>query len=280
MSKEQQDLHCSIVSDLLPLYHDGVVSEITADAVQAHLSHCDSCTEEYNSLCAGLPAEDASFSTKQQFDTTMKKAKKKRFLLTALISLLSCAVLIAVFCFLMQVPIITIPDSDLEIVRSYRYEMDGESHFFVLYVKPAYTGYSNSTLSSTGGAESGTDDPYTLVLTSKKTVFARKADWTHDDIWIMAAEGIENDYEALQVGNTIIWTEEENGDDPVPDYVYLYHEYARHGDKLFAFWTTDIEKNLITTQYTDGRYLAWNLDGDLLYDGYPDETGSYPDFPF
>lgn len=280
MNKKEQNLHCSIVSDLLPLYHDGVVSEITADAVEAHLLHCDNCTKEYNNLCAELPAEAAPRSTKQQFDTTMKKAKKKRIFLTALISLLSCAVLIAAVCFLMQIPLVTIPDSDLEIVRSYRYEMDGESHFFVLYVKPAYTGYSNSTFSSTGGADSGADDPYTLVLTSKKTVFARKADWTYDDIWIMNAEGAENDYEALQFGNTIIWTEEENGNEPVPDYVYLYHEYTRHGDKLFAFWDTDIEKNLVTAQYTDGRYLAWNLDGDLLYDGYPDENGSYPDFLF
>ena len=280
MKKEQQDLHCSIVSDLLPLYHDGVVSETTAEAVQAHLAHCDNCTEEYRALCAQIPMPQADItSTKEQFDATMKQMKKKRVLRTVLTLILTGALLIAAFCFLIEIPLVPIPDADAEIACTYRYEVDGESYFFVLFSTPGYTGYSNGKFSEHGGT-SDPEDPYTLVITRKKTVFARETDFRSEEIWIMNAEGSSKEYDALQFGGTTIWTEEAYSEDPVPEYVYYYHAYEQAGSEMFNYWIIDIERDLIAAQQIDGKYLAWNLDGDLLYDGYPDETGSYPDLPF
>ena len=42
---------CSLIQDLLPLYHDGVCSEESNKIIEAHLSECSSCKDYYNSLC-------------------------------------------------------------------------------------------------------------------------------------------------------------------------------------------------------------------------------------
>ena len=41
---------CSLIQDLLPLYHDGVCSEESNKIIEAHLSECSSCKDYYNSL--------------------------------------------------------------------------------------------------------------------------------------------------------------------------------------------------------------------------------------
>lgn len=43
-------LPCSIVRDLLPLYHDNVCAPESAAAVEEHLTGCESCQEFYHSL--------------------------------------------------------------------------------------------------------------------------------------------------------------------------------------------------------------------------------------
>lgn len=38
-------LDCAIVRDLLPSYADGLTSDVTNQAVEAHLEGCDGCSE-------------------------------------------------------------------------------------------------------------------------------------------------------------------------------------------------------------------------------------------
>ena len=52
---------CSLIQDLLPLYHDGVCSEESNKIIEAHLSECSSCKDYYNSLCEA----DEIFATPQ-----------------------------------------------------------------------------------------------------------------------------------------------------------------------------------------------------------------------
>ena len=42
---------CSLIQDLLPLYHDGVCSEESSKIIEGHLSECFSCKDYYTSLC-------------------------------------------------------------------------------------------------------------------------------------------------------------------------------------------------------------------------------------
>ena len=50
MTDKRKDLPCAVVRDLLPLYHDGVVSSDTSDLIEAHLEDCESCRNELNSI--------------------------------------------------------------------------------------------------------------------------------------------------------------------------------------------------------------------------------------
>ena len=43
-------LPCSIIRDLLPLYHDSVCAPETAAAVEEHLAGCEPCQEVYHNL--------------------------------------------------------------------------------------------------------------------------------------------------------------------------------------------------------------------------------------
>ena len=65
---------CSLIQDLLPLYHDGVCSEESNKIIEAHLSECSSCKDYYNSLCEA----DEIFATPQNAELEMKKAASFR----------------------------------------------------------------------------------------------------------------------------------------------------------------------------------------------------------
>ena len=52
---------CGIIKDLLPLYHDGVVTFETQTAVEEHLASCRSCREEYAKLCGSDYIERNAF---------------------------------------------------------------------------------------------------------------------------------------------------------------------------------------------------------------------------
>ncbi|WP_312044853.1 zf-HC2 domain-containing protein [Anaerotignum sp.] len=49
-------LNCDIVKDLVALYHDGVASEASDSAVEAHLKECKSCRNYYKQYGHGQPA--------------------------------------------------------------------------------------------------------------------------------------------------------------------------------------------------------------------------------
>ena len=65
---------CSLIQDLLPLYHDGVCSEESTKIIEAHLSECSSCKDYYNSLCEA----DEIFAAPQNAELEMKKAASFR----------------------------------------------------------------------------------------------------------------------------------------------------------------------------------------------------------
>ena len=39
-------INCEVVMDLLPLYHDDVVSDKTKELVREHLTECEACEKE------------------------------------------------------------------------------------------------------------------------------------------------------------------------------------------------------------------------------------------
>ena len=50
---------CSVIQDLLPLYCDGVCSEESKKLVQAHIADCETCAEELCLMNAPMAAAEA-----------------------------------------------------------------------------------------------------------------------------------------------------------------------------------------------------------------------------
>lgn len=52
-----RELACEIVKDLLPLYVDGMVSDVSKKSIRNHLEHCTACNEIYHNMDCHLEME-------------------------------------------------------------------------------------------------------------------------------------------------------------------------------------------------------------------------------
>ena len=76
---------CSIVRDLMPLYVEGLVSEETEDFIREHLSSCESCRNELESMKSGVVVEENMAET-----ADLKIVKRKLMLSRLRFPLLFC----------------------------------------------------------------------------------------------------------------------------------------------------------------------------------------------
>lgn len=276
MSK-YRELDCEIVRDLLPLYNDGVVSETTAGAVGQHLESCPSCKAEYEAIKTEFsPDKEGDVTTKGRFTAMMKRQKTKRVIITVFIAVISCAVLAVALCVLAHDPLIHIKDEDIDVIRAYRFETDEGPKFLVIFSYIAYSGTSSSDFDVY--EENGS---YVMELNKNIPLLSYKLniDLSPEDIWVIdASDAYDVNFTELRFGDTVIWTEGENGDDEVPDYVYAYNEYSSYGGRTINGWFLSVEGNYLGVYYNDGRRVIWDLDGNVLDDSYPDESGVLPEF--
>ena len=71
----ERELACEIVKDLLPLYVDGIVSDVSQKSIENHLKHCTDCKEVYHNMAFHLEMETSptEVSDVKRF---LKKTKK------------------------------------------------------------------------------------------------------------------------------------------------------------------------------------------------------------
>ena len=260
MNDRQNELRCEIVNDLLPLYVDGVVNTVTQDAVAAHLETCESCAMEYRLLKAELPTGATENTPKSKFATFAQKLKKKRVITAVIAVVLACVILISGFYVLTEVPLVPISTSEYQIYAAYRYEMDGNEHFFVMYAPPTYYGPTSGTYDTVQEENTGEQ---TFIVKWRRPVLARRA----PDIIIeqvLTTSFTTGNYDTLKFNNTVIWSEAENGSDPVPEYVYAYAEIVK--EEGGVGYDLDFGKNMIRIHSESGWVREWDLDGNLLYD--------------
>lgn len=60
MELREKELACEIVRDLLPLYIDGMVSDVSKKSIDNHLEHCTECSEIYHDMACHLEMETPS----------------------------------------------------------------------------------------------------------------------------------------------------------------------------------------------------------------------------
>ena len=99
---------CSLIKDLLPLYHDGVLSEESKRAVAEHLEDCADCRAEYEKQFGADGALEAVFDEEEQRRIAesyreVKKRNRKRLIRTAVISALIAGALGALAMFVIKV---------------------------------------------------------------------------------------------------------------------------------------------------------------------------------
>ena len=90
-------ISCNIVSDLLPLYADGVVSAETKKEIELHLSECPKCKAEYEYLNQKLilPANPDLHDESAHALKAMKRSLSKKRIIISVISVITTLVLVA-----------------------------------------------------------------------------------------------------------------------------------------------------------------------------------------
>lgn len=94
-------LSCEIVQDLLPLYCDGVCSQDSRQAVEAHLEDCENCRADMRFMEQDVKASSVHAKDEKLVKAAAdawKRGKTRAFMKGCLIALLSIAVLAAGYC--------------------------------------------------------------------------------------------------------------------------------------------------------------------------------------
>lgn len=77
-----KEIHCSVIQDLLPLYHDGVCSEETTILIETHLANCTECKNELESLHTEIEMPPVSIQKQdkkmmRKMASSIQKMRKK-----------------------------------------------------------------------------------------------------------------------------------------------------------------------------------------------------------
>lgn len=260
-------LDCDIVCDLLPLYHDGIVSKTTGEAVKEHLELCGSCQKEYETICVDVPIEAKEMTTKKKFANTMKTFKRKRLLLSAIAVVLICSVVIGGYFLQLQIPMVNIPESEITVHSAYRYETEEGYKLFVLYSSPCYN-HTKVDMSL-----ESIDSEEVLVLEIKKPLFSQRLDGVdiREEVYRYEygyssgdnGELIFTDFDRVQFAGNIIWSKKENASEDIPEYVYAYEDLEEPGGNVM-YWGAELKAGYIGAGYTDGSFVSWDLDGNVI----------------
>ena len=275
------NLNCDNVCDLLELYHDDLVRPTTKEAVSNHLTECENCRKEYEKMRGILP-EIAETSTRKEFARLMKKKKTKQIVTTVICCLLACLILASTYQVLTEAQLAV---RDVSVNKVYKYEApNGMDFFFVLYT---YEGNSSSSPRIEVKRDfTGIQEKASLVYNTMIPLVANHDyDGTYVDISFFRADevsthkqGIINrlDCDELIMSDVVVWSNEANGNDEVPDYVKAFYdmEYVYNQDEFGSSDSMSISTSIdsdnldnnvsyICANYPD-KIIKWNLKGEVI----------------
>lgn len=93
-------IHCNIIQDLLPLYHDEVCSQESKELVTSHLQGCENCRRELRSLQDMLIVPHPHPDDKKMVEAAnaaWKKGKKKAYLNGVVLASIIMILIAAIF---------------------------------------------------------------------------------------------------------------------------------------------------------------------------------------
>lgn len=278
---EIRGLRCEIVRDLLPLYHDDVVSEVTKLEITRHLADCTECSAELEALNRELPQEKHMDGTPaKQFRQFFARLRKKRVIIMTLVSLASAAAALGALYFLTSVPIRQIPADAFHVHKVYHYDFEPTENGGADNSKGYYLYMSIDGKYMGGGASAytrRTDDGGTeLVYKCPLIVWDRTDDPKNSTITEVQLWGSPDNDSCFAINGKKVWTAEEGNDGEVPGYVhdqYLFEfdngSYGPDATNECMTYSIDESGRLGETfvYSIGGNVRAWSLDGELLFEG-------------
>lgn len=85
----KNDLTCAVVGDLLPAYAEGLTAPETNDAVERHLSGCDSCSAKLAAMLSPEPEQEREETAKEvDYLKKVKRRSRKRVALAVVLTVL------------------------------------------------------------------------------------------------------------------------------------------------------------------------------------------------
>lgn len=267
-------LDCKIVEDLLPLYYDGAVNDVTKNAVEDHLNDCEKCKKDYEKYSQDIPAYKGK-STSKEFALLMRKKRIKQILTVIIVSILSCSVLAGGYFLLFKANIKPIDDIEVKYVCRYtdddRYPDKKINKFFVVYS----TANQSSQSAKTEVYEKNGKTIYELNINTTviSDSFDKKyyEDASIDVVDFSAdSDGRYPDVDVFIFNGQEIWSKEKNGNDEIPDYINAYEDFLNgntdeFGDSDLITWDTGDDYLEIRYEY-DNHTIRWDYDGNVIFD--------------
>ncbi len=248
-------LPCEVVRDLLPLYHDKVVSDGTAAAVKAHLDTCQDCRTEYDSLCAGLPDQQKGDGTGKKFKALMDRQKLKKLMAIVLAVVLTAAAVSGGIAALSQWYIVPLSADEFEVRDVCPIDTPEGKRVFVRW---SYT-YSGS--SATKSRISG--DGHTVSIEMKHPVLEWVSVKGHErsTFWFVPVEG---EIDAVTFNGETVWTAEDETRKS-PGYVQAFWDWeqARYDPEGGVTGYTFAD-DYVYLLFPDGHEEYWTYDGEQL----------------
>ena len=100
------DLPCAVVQDLLPNYLEGLTSEETNRAIEAHLAACPDCAAHKSAMAGETPLKETAEQTREvDYLKKVKRRNGRRILLAVLVTILLFVTSVAAKIFIIGQPV-------------------------------------------------------------------------------------------------------------------------------------------------------------------------------
>lgn len=283
MKNETDKLSCAVVRDLLPLYHDGVVSDETKADVEAHIADCSDCNSELEKLERELPADEASTDTRKIFSKFAKKRKRKNRLVNIICFVVGALIVLAaaVYFALWNKKIIPCPPGFCanEGLMIYHYKYDDcpykkerthysdEDHALFVYMEEAY--FTDWDVVIKDGD---------VNLQFKRPIWNPKLHeaYAMGTRYRISVIPIDDSCKTLSInGEWVCDIGEPNVN--IPPYVAAYHEFESKPNGMWEelFIDEDVDENYFNKPPCDyfayypngdknGGYIKWDIDGNEI----------------
>lgn len=266
--KKQIELPCDIVEDLLPLYHDEVVSKETRQAVARHLTTCGKCLKEYNLLTEELvePVDgEKKIKEENRIGDFLKRVRKRGILKGVIVTVIIAAFFAGAGYVLTSVPVITVSSKNISVEHVF----EEKGNYFIVYKAPRYTCPRAIPFHYD-------KEKKQVSLNYKVPVLGFLFDDEKMDVNVITIDQKNLEEEGFTPetifynGKKIYESKDTANQKEVPEYVKVYFEY-KDLEQGFGMNLDEKKIELFLEEDEDGKelesqYRVWNWEGNLLYD--------------